>query len=325
MEKLSKTWKWVIVVAVVVGVLIIIDISLDTVKRASQNEGAVRTEQLNRKSIELRDQDEAAQRLYDLRDKISRKVNAWNQGVESDWAVYRNAVDEIEYQARVKAHDEGTDIDVGGIKSRVKDWTAANTRYTLAKFYGVFGEPNLWVPSKDGVLFYYKYKDGDVQLELSNERAYSDEVFCPIYIVGDSVDRTDSISSNLRLAREGSFQPLKEKTLPEIRQLFSDWLFNLQSTKEEKSSKKPIETFYDAFGEPDYLRIDDVYYSFYYECKVRKEEYIDSEGLLKDAEIKDGIVELQMTRRDFDERGTVNIEIRSVFEPSKLVVSINKM
>ena len=403
MEKLSKTWKWVIVVAVVVGVLIVIDIYLDRIKRAPRNEHAVSTERLDRSEAELRDQDEAAQqKLYDLRDKISRKVDAWNQGVESDWDVYRNEVVEIEraaegeyaavrkgeeearakvrtelakveaqWRAKAASSDlltsEGTailsaadaerrlaenelhvklgeiktkaDVEreaiVAKIKARVKDWSAANSRYTLAKFYEVFGEPNLWVPTKDGARFYYKYREGSVLLVLSDERVYSDEVFRPISIWwSSSVDEAYSIPISLRLAREGSFQPLTDKTIGEIKRLVSDWTFdNLQSKKETKPSKKPIEAFYDVFGEPKYLEVHRDYYSFYYECKIREREYSEphlaKNGKItmhrKGGELKDGIVELQMPRRDFDERGTVNVEIRSVFEPSKLVDSINKM
>ncbi|MBW8039325.1 MAG: cell envelope integrity protein TolA [Planctomycetes bacterium] len=405
MEKLSKTWKWVIIVTVVVGVLIVIDIYLDRIKRAPRNEHAVSTERLDRSEAELRDQDEAAQqKLYDLRDKIKRKVDAWNQGVESDWDVYRKEVVEIERaaegeyaavrkgeeEARAKVRTELAKVEaqwrakaasadlltsegtailsaadaerrlaenelhvklgeiktkanvereaiVAKIKARIKDWSAANSRYTLAKFYEFFGRPNRWVPTEHGTRFYYKYRDGSVLLVLSDGSPSRGkyEVFRPISIWwSSSVDEAYSIPISLRLAREGSFRPLNDKTPSEIKRLVSDWTFdNLQSKEETKSSKKPIEAFYNVFGEPKYLEVHRDYYSLYYECKIREREYSEphlaKNGKItmhrKGGELKDGIVELQMPRRDFDERGTVNVEIRSVFEPGKLADSINKI
>ena len=331
--------------------------------------------------------DAAKQRLYDLRDNIRRKVDIWNQGVESDWKVYRDAIDEIEYKARAeydtvwkdkeeaeagvraelkeveekwyaelrvtphgdkwdamyrdmldakrRAEKEAKakraeieakkDAERDSIKAKVRlkvDGEAAKTRYTLTEFYNVFGKPDYWRPTADGAYFYYEYNDGIAELRLSDEY-YRDmdkyKAFHAIHIES-SVNKADSIPNSLRLARKGSFKPLKDKTLPDITKLVSDWNFsNIQSRREGASSKQTIEAFYGVFGEPKYLKVYRDYYSFYYECKVRGEKH-NEWGKLKvgAGELNDGIIELKISRRDFDERGTVNVEIGGVYEPSKL-------
>ncbi len=337
--------------------------------------------------------DAAKQRLYDLRDKIGRKVNIWNEGVESDWNVYRDAIDEIEYKARAeydavwKARDEAearvraelkevdkkwsaklrvtpdgdkwdamyrakrhamrraekearaklAEIEVKGdaereaVKARVRlkvEGEAAKTRYTLTEFYNIFGKPDYWRPTANGAYCYYEYKETIVWLALSDDHYRGDDAygfFNPVHI--DGVDKAHSIPISLRLARKGSFKPLKDKTLPKITELVSDWNFsNIQSRREGASSKQTIEAFYGVFGEPKYLKVYRDYYSFYYECKVRRKKH-DEWGRLKVGvgELRDGITELKISRRDFDERETVNVEIGGVYEPSKLADSIKNL
>lgn len=275
--------------------------------------------------------------------EMEHKIAAWNRGLESDLAVLNGAIEEIRKEENAKydamSEEQRTKITghpFGYIEERVEERIVNSLitkdykpRYTLARFYKIFGRPDYWRPTELGVYFYYDRKHGKeryvIRLELCDGyrnvsfSTFSPEVFEYIRVnlvrqyYADSIPR-QNLPTNLRLANEDSFQPLKDKDSLAISKLIADW----RARAIEEPSRVSIKDFYDVFGEPVYLGKDGNNYYFYYNCKkqMRVDAGDPDSPFRKETKIVDVIAKFNL-RRDFN-IGRVYIEDVSYYRPSDL-------